>query len=157
MYGGIEGFCVYNNVAIGAKYAIKQYESVKRVVIFDWDIHHGNSTYKFLKDDPNVLFISLHRFDNGNFYPGKLGSIQNNGESKGKGLKIHVPWSMFNKSHMIGTQDYIYLMERVLYPVCKEFSPDLILISSGFDSAKGDPLGELSVYPEGYAYIVKRL
>jgi len=64
------GFCTYSNVAIGAKYALKKYESVKKIVIFDWDVHHGNSTYKYLKDDPNVLFISLHRYDNGWFYPG---------------------------------------------------------------------------------------
>jgi len=65
MKGKIEGFCVYNNVAIGAKYALKKYDFINKVLIFDWDVHHGNSTYKFLKDDPNILFISIHRYDDG--------------------------------------------------------------------------------------------
>ncbi len=63
------GFCTYSNVAIGAKYALQKYQSVKKILIFDWDVHHGNSTYKFLQDHPDVLFISLHRYDNGAFYP----------------------------------------------------------------------------------------
>ncbi len=102
--------------------------------------------------------MSLHRYDGGSFYPGKpLANIDHIGEGKGKGLKIHVPWEMRGRSKLIGTQDYIYITERVLFPIAKEFKPDLILISSGFDSARGDPLGGLSVDPEGYAYIVRRL
>jgi histone deacetylase 6 len=98
------GFCVYNNVAIAALYAIEKYSQVKKVLIFDWDIHHGNSTYKYLKDRDDILFISLHRYDNGRFYPGKpLASIDHIGEGPGKGYKIHVPWSMCEKSKFIGT------------------------------------------------------
>ena len=103
MKGCIEGFCVYNNVAIGARYAIENYKEVNKVLIFDWDIHHGNSTYKVLKEDKDVLFISLHRFDDGKFYPGKLGSMDNIGEGEGRGLKVHVPWSMHEKSELVGT------------------------------------------------------
>jgi len=111
-----------------------------------------------LKDNENILFISLHRWDNGSFYPGgDLPSIENIGEGSGKGLKIHVPWCMYNDSKKIGTHDYIYMLERILFPICEEFAPDLILVSSGFDSARGDPLGGLSVDPEGYAYILRSL
>ena len=67
------GFCTYSNVAIAAKYALKNYKSVKKVLIFDWDIHHGNSTYKYLKDHPDILFISIHRYDHGLFPLGRLG------------------------------------------------------------------------------------
>ena len=68
---------------------------MKKILIFDWDVHHGNSTYKFLKDDPNVLFVSLHRYDKGEFYPcGYLGNYHNIGTGEGKGLKINIPWSI---------------------------------------------------------------
>ena len=145
-------------MAIGTKYALQKYPQIKKVLIYDWDVHHGNSTYKYLGDHPDVLFMSLHRYDGGSFYPNKpLADINHIGEGKGKGLKIHVPWEMKERSKLIGTQDYIYITERVLFPIAKEFQPDLILISSGFDSARGDPLGGLSVDPEGYAYIVRRL
>jgi len=104
MDGSPCGFCVYNNVAIGALYALEKYPEVKKVLIFDWDIHHGNSTYKYLKSHPDVLFISLHRYDDRGFYPGsELASMNNVGEGEGKGLKIHVPWCMKGKSKFIGS------------------------------------------------------
>ncbi len=64
------GFCTYSNVAIGTKYALQKYPQIKKVLIYDWDVHHGNSTYKYLCDHPDVLFMSLHRYDGGYFYPG---------------------------------------------------------------------------------------
>ena len=98
------GFCVYSNVAIGALHALKNHENVKKVLIFDWDVHHGNSTYKYLKGHPDVLFISLHRYDDSNFYPGsKLAHFDNVGIDKGEGLKLNIPWSMFEKHELIGT------------------------------------------------------
>ena len=127
-------------------------------MILDWDIHHGNSTYKYLKGHPDVLFISIHRYDDCGFYPGSpLANLDECGEGKGEGLKIHVPWSMHEKSKKVGTQDYIYMMERILFPIAKQFNPDLVIISAGFDSASGDPLGGMSVDPEGYAYMQTRL
>ncbi len=145
-----------NNVAIAAKYAFKV-KGVKRILIFDWDVHHGNSTYEIYKDDPNVLFISLHRYDNGLYYPGKIGALENIGGGKAAGTKVHVPWSMGCQSHLIGTSEYIHIFEKLLFPICQEFNPDLVFISAGFDSMKGDPLGSLSVEPPGYEYMTKRL
>jgi len=156
MKGDPCGFCVYSNVAIGALHALDHHkDKCKKIVIFDWDVHHGNSTYKFLKGHPDVLFISLHRYDNAGFYPcDDIANYDHIGEGEGKGLKINIPWSNGSFSEKTGTDDYIYMMERILFPICKKFNPNLVLVSSGFDSARGDPLGNISVDPEGYAYML---
>ena len=153
---GIGGFCIYNNVAIAAKYAIKKY-NLKRVVIFDWDVHHGDGTSKFLYNDASILYISIHRFDNGNFYPGEFGDIKNLGEGEGKGFNLNYPWNLPHPYYTIGDDEYIYALERVFIPIIKKFDPELVFISAGFDAACGDPLGGLDVSPDGYAYMTQRL
>lgn len=97
-----------------------------------------------------MLFISIHWYDGGKFYPGgKAGSCKNIGSGKGKGFNINVP---FDVSGM-GNDEYIYVCEKLLFPIIEEFGPDLIIISAGFDSALGDPLGGMKLTPEGYAYM----
>ena len=157
VYDKIEGFCVFSTVALTAKYALKAH-NLKRVLIFDWDVHHGDSTQKFLYNDPNILFISLHRYDNGQFYPKRSGDIKKVGEGEAEGYNLNIPWDLDKSvSPTAGDFEYIYVFERVLLPIITSFAPELIFISAGFDSARGDPLGGLDVTPDGYAYIVRKL
>lgn len=91
----VSGFCFFNNVAAAARYAQKTY-GVKRVAIFDWDAHHGNSTQQIFLNDPSVLFISVHRHNKGSFYPGKVGGLQHFGNGKGEGYNLNLPWNTFS-------------------------------------------------------------
>lgn len=101
-----------------------------------------------------MLYISIHRFDNGKFYPGPCGKHEKVGEGAGRGYNIQFPFNVAaNQKDLIGDKDYIFACEKVFFPVIKEFKPDLMIISAGFDSALGDPLGEVGVTPTGYAYM----
>lgn len=145
------GFCVFNNVAIAARYL------KKKVVIFDWDVHHGDGTQEIFYGSDEVLFISLHRYDHATFYPANIIADTNYvGEGSAKGYNINIAWNLL-PGQTANTDDYIYVFERVLAPIIQNFSPDFVLISAGFDSAKGDPLGGLELGNEGYAYMTKRL
>ncbi|KAI3403219.2 HDA1 [Candida oxycetoniae] len=149
------GFCLFSNVAVAAKNILKSYpESVRRIVIVDWDIHHGNGTQKSFYDDPRVLYISLHRYENGKFYPGtKYGGADMVGEGAGKGYNINIPWRSFG----VKDADYVYAFNRVVIPIILEFDPDLVIVSSGFDAAEGDPIGCCHVSPAGYGYMTHML
>lgn len=149
----VGGFCFFNNAGVAARVAQRQL-GVKRVVIFDWDVHVGEGTASIFYDDPSVLYISIHRFDLGKFYPGLIGKHERIGESQGKGYNIQWPFNVpAHSTDLIGDKDYIYACESVFFPVIREFKPDLMIISAGFDSAKGDPLGGVGVTPLGYAYM----
>lgn len=150
----INGFCVFNNIAIATKYAQKTY-NINRVLIFDWDIHHGDGTEHIFYKDSSVLFASIHRYEDGSFYPNK-GSSDRIGEGDAKGFNINVGWNT-HECEEVTMNDYICIFERVLFPIFQEFKPDIIFISSGFDSCKGDPLGDIDLVPEGYAYMLRRL
>jgi len=152
----IGGFCIYNSVAVAAKYAIKNY-GLKRVVIFDWDVHHGDGSAHFLSEDASILYISVHRYDKGTFYPGESGDMKKVGEGVGKGFNLNYPWDLPHPYYTVGDDEYIYGLERVFMPIIDEFDPELVFISAGFDAACGDPLGGLDVSPDGYAYMTKRL
>lgn len=145
------GFCLFSNVAVAAKVMLRDYpEQVKRIAILDWDVHHGNGTQKSFIDDPRVLYISLHRYQNGSFYPGtKAGGPGVVGTGAGEGFNVNIPWN----SKDMTDGDYITAMHRIILPICDEFNPDLCIISSGFDAAEGDPIGCCHVSPEGYAYM----
>ena len=109
-------------------------------------------------EDPSILYISIHRFDNGKFYPGQAGAATRIGEGAGKGYNIHFPFNVNqNQKPIIGDKDYIYACESVLFPIIREFNPDLMIISAGFDSALGDPLGGIGVSPVGFAYMTWKL
>ncbi len=98
--------------------------------------------------------MSIHRFDNGVFYPGPDGKHQKAGEGKGRGYNIQFPFNVEkSQKTLIGDEDFIYACEKVFFPIIKEFAPELIIISAGFDSAIGDPLGQIGVTPVGYAYM----
>ncbi|KAH3662609.1 hypothetical protein OGAPHI_005861 [Ogataea philodendri] len=149
------GFCLFSNVAVAAKSILTNYpESVRRIVIVDWDVHHGNGTQKAFIDDPRVLYISLHRYEQGKYYPGtKAGGADQVGTGPGEGFNLNVPWPVGG----MGDADYIYAFNRVIMPVCHEFAPDLVIISSGFDAADGDIIGGCHVSPAGYGHMTHAL
>lgn len=153
----INGFCVFNNIAIAANHAKKKH-GLKRICIFDWDIHHGDGTEHLFYKDAGVLFISMHRYP---FYPYNKGNPCHVGEGDGVGFNVNVGFDVDTNNEKeainIGENEYIYAFERIVYPVIEQFKPELVLISSGFDSCKGDPLGKSELKPDGYAYMLKRL
>lgn len=149
------GFCLFSNVAVAAQVTLKEYpESVRRILILDWDVHHGNGTQRAFLDDPRVLYISLHRHENGTFYPGTpFGGHQIVGEGPGMGYSVNIAWS----HAAMGDGDYIYAFEQVVMPIALEFDPDLVIISAGFDAAEGDVMGGCLVTPNGYGYMTHML
>ncbi|KAK7069399.1 Histone deacetylase 6, partial [Halocaridina rubra] len=131
------GFCFYNNVAVGAKHAINAF-GMERILILDWDIHHGNGIQHMFEAEPRVLYISIHRYENGSFFPYNADANYNRvGIKKGKGFNVNIPW---NKGGM-HDGDYMAAMMEVVLPIATQFNPQLVLVSAGFDAAVGDPLG----------------
>lgn len=149
------GFCLFSNVAVAANAILKQYpESVRRILILDWDVHHGNGTQKAFLNDPRVLYISLHRYEGGKFYPGTTaGAHTVVGQGEGEGYNVNIPWSVPG----MGDGDYMYAFERVVLPIAFEFDPDLVIISSGFDAAEGDIIGGCMVTPAAYGQMTHML
>lgn len=142
------GFCIFNNVAIAAQYAIRDH-GLKRVLIIDWDVHHGNGIQHIFEKDPNVLYISLHRYDFGAFFPrSKDADYDVVGEGLGEGFNVNIPW---NKRTM-GDAEYTTAFQHIILPIAYEFNPELVIVSAGFDAAIGDPLGKYKVTPEAYGY-----
>jgi len=152
------GFCYINNVVCGARYAQKKY-GVKKICIFDWDVHHGDSTQKLTYDDAEILFISFHRSDNNTFFPGESGDLKYIGGEKALGYNLNLPWqTTWDKDHKnLSNEEYIYAFERLVAPILEEWKPDLTFVSAGFDSCDGDELGGIAVKPSCYAYITNRL
>jgi acetoin utilization deacetylase AcuC-like enzyme len=150
------GFCLFNNVAIAAHLLVheKKQLGVQKLLIVDWDVHHGNGTQHMFWSDPQVLYFSVHRFDDGSFYPaGDEGNYDHVGVGKGAGYNINIPWP----HGQFGDADYLAVWEHVLMPVARKYNPDMVLISAGFDSAEGDPLGECRVTPTAYFKMTKQL
>jgi len=139
------GFCLFNNVAIAARYIQKKHK-LARVLIVDWDVHHGNGTQAAFYDDPTVFYFSVHLSP---FYPGS-GHADEKGEGKGVGFTLNVPLRVG-----CGDADYQKAFEEKLKPAAAAFKPDFVLISAGFDAAKGDLLGRMNVTPEGYAELTR--
>ena len=138
-----QGFCFLSSVAAAARQALKQHpDRVKRVLIVDWDVHHGNGSADVLEDEPNVLFVSLHRYEGGAFYPG-TGPIADTGGEGNRGRHINIAWPCAR----LGDDAYHAAFEHVLLPVAREWNPDLVIVSAGFDAADGDPIGEMTVSP----------
>lgn len=134
------GFCIFNNIAIGAKYAQKKY-GIKKVFIVDWDLHHGNGTQNAFYYDSAVFYISTHQQY---IFPG-TGSSEENGEGDGKGFTMNFPLP-----HRQGDKEYISLFKKRIYPEIINYKPDLIMISAGFDTHMADPLGGMNISSEGF-------
>jgi acetoin utilization deacetylase AcuC-like enzyme len=141
------GFCLFNNVAIGACYGLKKL-SLERIAIIDWDLHHGNGTQNSFYTSDQVLYISTHAYP---YYPGS-GSLQEVGAGAGEGYTINVPLS--------GGQDdrsFAAIFREVVVPVIRQFNPDFIIVSAGFDTYFGDPLGTMAVTEQGFAAMTKQI
>ncbi|MCI0661362.1 MAG: histone deacetylase [Acidobacteria bacterium] len=143
------GFCLYNNVAVAARYARSTYpQEIRHVLIVDFDVHHGNGTQEIFYDDPTVFYYSLHQYP---WYPG-TGSAVEIGENDGEGYTLNIPVRA-----MTPAGDYLQMFDRGLDLVMKKFSPDLIIISAGFDAHQSDPLGQLLLDDQSYREITRML
>ncbi|KAA0724668.1 Histone deacetylase 10 [Triplophysa tibetana] len=147
------GFCVFNNVAIAALYAKKTY-NLNRILIVDWDVHHGQGVQYCFEEDPSVLYFSWHRYEHQAFWPNLPESDYTSvGKGKGSGFNVNLPW---NKVGMTNS-DYLSAFFHVLLPVAYEFDPELVLVCAGFDSAIGDPEGKMVASPEIFAHLTQLL
>lgn len=145
------GFCLYNNAAVAAHVAKTQW-GAKRVLVMDWDVHHGNGTQHLLDHDPDIMYMSIHRYDNGTFFPG-TGAADEVGLGAARGTTVNIPWPCGG----MGDAEYMAAFSDVVMPIAHQFSPDLVIISAGFDAADGDPLGGCRVTPAGYAHMTAML
>jgi acetoin utilization deacetylase AcuC-like enzyme len=141
------GFCLFNNVALAALYA-KHYYNLKRILIVDFDLHHGNGTQRSFYDDPEVLFFSTHQFPH---YPG-TGNYTEIGVGIGRGYTINVPLK-----GQSGDEDFLFFYKYLLEPIALQYKPEIVLVSAGFDSLQGDPLGSLQLTFEGLSCMIKIL
>lgn len=141
------GYCLFNNVAIAAMFARRELNA-RRVLIVDWDVHHGNGTQHAFERDPSVLFFSSHQHPH---FPG-TGLFTETGLGPGEGYTVNLPLS---KGY--GDSEFAALYHRLLLPIALEFQPDLILVSAGFDLHPQDPLGGMRVTPGGFAALTRIL
>ncbi|KAI7849184.1 hypothetical protein BDC45DRAFT_449100 [Circinella umbellata] len=153
-YDRAMGFCLLNNVAIATRYCKDHFPFVKRIMILDWDIHFGNGTQQLTCRDKDILYMSLHRYEGGTFYPqDNHGTASYCGRGNGKGSTVNIPWP--NNGMTDG--DYLYAFEQVVMPIAREFGPSLVIVSAGFDAAAGDHIGECYVTPAGYGQMTHML
>lgn len=141
------GFCIFNNVAIAARYA-QQEHKLKRVLIIDFDVHHGNGTQKAFYTSPEVLYISIHQSPH---FPG-TGSVTEMGKDEGEGFTVNIPMTAGSDAG-----DYVQMFREVIEPVGREFAPELVLVSAGFDAHADDPLGSMQVSSEGFGAITRNI
>ncbi|UCD80044.1 MAG: histone deacetylase [Desulfobacterales bacterium] len=139
------GFCLYNNVAVGVRYAQSRL-GLGRILLVDWDLHHGNGTQHCFEDDPSVLFFSVHQSA---AYPGS-GRFGEVGKGRGKGRTVNIPLR-----RGCGDAEYVSILEKILRPIALDFKPELILVSAGFDIHHNDPLGGMGVTPQGFAGLTR--
>ncbi len=138
------GFCLFNNVAIAARYALKRF-NLGRIAIIDFDVHHGNGTQNTFYDDSKVLYVSTHEFP---LYPG-TGGLEETGIGEAKGTTVNIPLPAGS-----GDGEYLQVFDEVIVPVVKRFSPELILVSAGYDGHWSDRLAMMDLSVTGYAKIV---
>jgi acetoin utilization deacetylase AcuC-like enzyme len=141
----VMGFCLFNNVAIAARYAQEVFK-VGKVAIIDWDVHHGNGTQEIFYDDPTVFYISLHQYP---FYPG-TGSSDEKGMGKGYGFTLNFPMPAGSDD-----EDYLKVFGEEIVPALEKFQPEFIIISAGFDAHRDDPLAGMNLTEEAFHKMTK--
>ncbi|XP_008318447.1 histone deacetylase 7-like isoform X2 [Cynoglossus semilaevis] len=151
-----QGFCFFNSVAIAAK-QLQHKLNVSKILIVDWDVHHGNGTQEAFYHDSSVLYISLHRFDDGNFFPGS-GHPSEVGAGAGEGFNVNVGWTGGLDPPM-GDAEYLAAFRAVVMPIAHEFSPDVVLVSAGFDAVEGHSpsLGGYKVTAKCFGFLTRQL
>jgi acetoin utilization deacetylase AcuC-like enzyme len=141
------GFCLFNSAAIGAQYLRERF-GLTRVLVMDWDVHHGNGTQYSFYDDPGVLYVSTHQYP---YYPG-TGALDEVGQGQGEGYTLNLPLSAG-----CGDAEYQEVFEFVIDPICRQFNPEFVLISAGFDAHVRDPLGGMEVTEAGFGIMARIL
>lgn len=141
------GFCIFGNVALATKYAQQAYQ-LERIMIVDFDVHHGNGTQDMLYDDPKALFISTHQYP---FYPG-TGALHDTGKGPGKGYTINIP---LQAGH--GDNNYAAIFQDIIWPAAERYKPQFIVVSAGFDAHWDDPLAHMRLSLTGYAHLSREL
>jgi len=142
-----KGFCLFNNIAIAAQYALTELK-LKKVLIIDWDLHHGNGTQHSFDDTDQVLYFSTHQYP---YYPGS-GAALEQGKGAGLGYTINVPLPGGQ-----GDEAFARIFNSLLVPIARQYRPEIIMVSVGFDIYKGDPLGTMNVTVDGFAYLTRLL
>jgi len=139
------GFCLFNNIAIAAEYALARYK-LERIIIIDFDVHHGNATHETFYDNPHVLYISTHQYP---FYPG-TGSAEETGSGEARGATINIPLPAG-----CGDSEYLQVFEQIIVPAARRFNPQLILVSAGYDTHWADGLALMQVSAAGFGQMVR--
>jgi acetoin utilization deacetylase AcuC-like enzyme len=139
------GFCLFNNVAVAAQHAVSAH-GLSRVMVVDWDVHHGNGTQDAFYDRADVLFLSTHRYP---FYPG-TGALDETGHGEGRGYTVNVPLP-----GGVGDEGYTRVFEQVVAPLARRYRPELIVVSAGYDSHLADPLGGMAVTVAGFSEMAR--
>ena len=142
------GFCLFNNVAIGARYAQTKYPEIERVAIVDWDVHHGNGTQGIFYDDPTVFYFSMHQYP---WYPG-TGARGETGTGRGRGYTLNVPVRAATRA-----SEQRRMFDAGVEGISANFKPDLVFISAGFDAHEADPLGQLLLTDEDFTQMTRTI
>jgi acetoin utilization deacetylase AcuC-like enzyme len=142
------GFCIFNNVAVAALHALQR-NRAERILIVDWDVHHGNGTQEAFYHDRRVLFVSLHQEG---LYPADSGLVEQVGDGAGEGHTVNLPLPAGS-----GDAGYLAAFERVVVPIAREYAPDLVLVSCGLDASRSDPLGRMVVSADGFRRMTRYL
>ena len=141
------GFCLFNNVAILARYLQHQH-GLDKILILDWDVHHGNGTQHSFEEDPSVLYISTHQYP---YYPG-TGAVGETGVGRGQGATLNCPMRVG-----YGDAEYTQAFTELILPKIDAFQPEFIIISAGFDAHQNDPLGQINLSTQFYGWMTQRL
>lgn len=148
-----KGFCFVNNVAVAAKYALDEF-NLQRVLIVDFDVHHGNGTQHAFYNSDKVLFLSVHRYEHGKYFPHSTeANYDCIGEENGLGYNVNIPLNQV----VMKDSDYIEIFHRIILPIAYNYNPELVLVSAGFDCGINDLVGGYKVTPEAFGHFVQMI
>lgn len=150
------GFCFFNSIAIAVKQIMARMD-LERILIVDWDVHHGNGIQQIFYEDSHVLYISLHRHDEGNFFPG-TGDPAECGSEDGVGFNVNISWSG-GLNPALGDAEYLAAFRSIVMPIAKDFDPELVMVACGFDGASGHPapLGGYKLSPQIFGWMTQQV